>query len=50
MEVLRQSLQKTQTAKTTISKLGARKPPKRVEQAAARTSVAAKTTRKTSKR
>jgi DNA end-binding protein Ku len=50
MEVLRQSLQKTQTAKTTITKLGARKPPKRVEQAAAKTSVAAKTTRKTSKR
>jgi len=43
MEVLRASLQKTQTAKTSVAKLGARKPPKRVEQPA-------KTVRKTSKR
>ena len=43
MEVLRASLQKTQTAKTSVTKLGARKPPKRVEQPA-------KAVRKTSKR
>jgi DNA end-binding protein Ku len=43
MEVLRASLQKTQVAKTSVAKLGARKPPKRVEQPA-------KAARKTSRR
>ena len=44
MDALRASLQKTQVAKTSVSKLGTRKPPKRVELPAA------KTARKTSKR
>ncbi|MET0497385.1 MAG: Ku protein [Steroidobacteraceae bacterium] len=43
MEALRASLQKTQVAKTSVTKLGARKPPKRVEQPA---KVARKTTRR----
>ena len=43
MEALRASLQKTQVAKTSVTKLGARKPPKRVEQPA---KAARKTTRR----
>jgi non-homologous end joining protein Ku len=37
MEALRASLEKTETAKATAAKLGARKAPKRVEQPVAKT-------------